>query len=372
MACLRLDDMSYYATAQLSAVYDVVDSTFCTWSVEPGLGRTDGCIKRVSTSNQPGCGFLTVAPTVTQLGTWSAQNTGYIGVAVNVDDVAKSSGSFGGSVLAMKGALLATYMGGTSQLCVFLNPNGSFGVWGTNRFIATSIAGVVSGQWAFIEIGWFLSQSASGWCIIRVNGNTVLNFSGRTACINADIFPFAAPPPTYNSMNILGMSSEAAGPLLTFRACDLYVFDGQGTYNNTFLGDVSIGHILTDAPGDETNWTPLSAPNWSQVNAVPPVGDASYVETLPVGTRDAYNWEDIIGDPAAIQVSTYARKVTTAAAALSIITRQGGVDYDGPVQGLGSVTYDYIHQPYDTNPATGLPYTEAEMNAGQWGPLKAT
>jgi hypothetical protein len=65
-----------------------------------------------------------------------------------------------------------------------------------------------------------------------------------------------------------------------------------------------------------------------------------------------------------------ARKEDPGAAALQPVFREGGVNFDGPIQGVPSEDYYYLIQPYDTNPATGNQFTAAEINADEFGQLK--
>ncbi len=374
MSCIFLDDFGYYSTAELPAVYSSVDSTFATYSILPTGGPfTDGCVQRVSTSSGSLCGYLQISPGFVQTGAWTQQAYGYLGSYFYIEDLAKSQGGFS-NVLLQTGTFLTVLNGSLANFCITLNSNGTFTLNRVGSALATSLAALANATWAYVEVGWYLSQGSDGWVIIKVNGNIVLSFTGRTSPQAGDMFPFQPPPPFYTSIRYAGMSSDSGSPLLNVRYSSLYFFDGVASADpsnpvNTFLGPKQIKHILTDAPGDLANWSPLAPPNWSEVNAVPPVGDAAYVETAGTGTRDAYNYQNVIGNPVAIMVASYLRKTTSAAGNWSNSFRQAGVDYTSPVQGLGGTSYTYLKAPYDTNPATSRRYTESEMNAGQWGPL---
>lgn len=374
MATIWLDDMAYYSTAELPLIY-TVNTNAATFTVDATGGPFgDGCINRLATSSDTtNPGSLGVQPLYYQGGVWSQQAYGYLGGYFYVDDIAKSAGTVS-NVLNQVGTFLTVLNGSLANFCVGLNSNGTFTLYRVGTALATSLAAIISATWLYLEVGWFLSQGSNGWVEIRVNSNVILRFDGRTSPEAGDMFPFQPPPPFYNSFRFLGMSSLDAAPRLNVKWSSMYTFDGVASADpsnpcNTFLGPKQIKHIVTDGAGDQTNWTPLSAPNWSQVNAIPPLGDAAYVETASAGTRDTYNYENVVGNPVAIMVAAYLRKTTSAAGNWSNIFRQNGTDHDGPVHGLGGTSFNYVFQPYDTNPATGLRYTETEMNDGQWGPL---
>jgi hypothetical protein len=163
------------------------------------------------------------------------------------------------------------------------------------------------------------------------------------------------------------------------RIADLYLADlGGGALDvHDFLGDGLVQTIFPNGPGLVADWTPASPlPNWDQVNDKPaPDGDTTYVATTTPGTRDCHAFEDIPPGATvlAVHYNLLLRKETEGTATVKPVVGQGGVQYDGPTQGVGSTAYDrYLTQPYDVNPATGAPWTAGEINAGQWGLLKVT
>jgi len=166
---------------------------------------------------------------------------------------------------------------------------------------------------------------------------------------------------------------------LAWRLDDLYLADltGSGADVRDFLGDGQIVTIRPDGPGHVTGWAPTPAltPNWDTTNDLTQDGDATYVEATAPATRDVYSFENI---PAGATVlgahwNALLRKTEEGGATVKPVVSQGGVDYDGPTQGIGSVAYDrYLTQPYDLNPATGAAWTAAEINAGQFGIVKVS
>jgi hypothetical protein len=373
-----LDGASHYSTSELSLKWTAVDSSACTFTIEAADGRTEGAIKRVSSSNADS-GFLTKAPLYTQDGIWSAQTTGIFGCALKIDDLAglQDGNPRLPAVNELENAFLVVYSASWATIAFTINTDGTFSVWrlrqlafGGSILLATSTGGLTSGSYHYVEVKWTMSAGDDGLAQVKIDGNTNLTFNGRTVPNASENFPFAAPAASWTSVTVLGMDS-AVSPLLTARMCDVYLADNVEP-NGDYLGDISIAVIRHDGEGSVSGWTPSAGDNWEDVDEVPPNSDTDYVETSAVDTRDNYTFEDVPGSPAAIQVCTFTKKTTAGAASLAVSTRQSSTNYDGPSQGLSGTSYQYLLQPYDTNPDTGEQWTQAEMNAGQWGPLKTT
>ena len=150
---------------------------------------------------------------------------------------------------------------------------------------------------------------------------------------------------------------------------------GSGADVRDFLGDGMIRTIFPNGEGLATDWTPTpTTPNWEQVNDQPaPDGDTTYVTASTPGARDVYQFQDIPAGSIvkAAQLVILAQKADEGTVTLAPIVGQGGVQYDGVTQGVASTSYDhYLTQPYDRNPATGVAWTDTEINAGHWGVLK--
>ncbi len=371
---LFLDGCSHYSTTELGQKWTALDTTAATWTIA-AEGRTANCIKRVSTS-AAAPGYLTFSPLWTQSGTWTQTTSGTFGAALKVDDLVAVEANISSGVFSVTGGLFAVWNGLWQMAVVGLNTNGTFSLYdiqnGTIR--ATSVRGINDDEWTYLEFQWLIStnpSTADGAFIIRSNGNQIMNYSG---ILYASKLGFATPTRAWNGITWLGTRSNDS-PLLTMRSCDHYLCDRVASVdpsnpNDTFLGDITIDYIKPDGVGAQSDWTPSAGANWECVDEVPPNSDTDYVVSTAVGDRDTYTFEDITGDPKAIQICIYTRKEDASGASIAEITRQGGVDEDGPTHGLGSTAYDYELQPQDVNPATSLQWTEAEVNAGEWGPLK--
>jgi hypothetical protein len=164
------------------------------------------------------------------------------------------------------------------------------------------------------------------------------------------------------------------------RICDLYLADLTAPLPDDvhdFLGDGTIATIFPNAPGDSAGWAPSSGANWDAVNDRPlPDDDATYVSAISPGVVDLYNFDNIPGGVLvkAAHLNILARKETEGGAMLApLLQPPGSGPLTGPAQGVATLAYDrYLTQPYDLNPVTGVKFTAADINSGQFGVVKAT
>lgn len=375
-----IDGSSHYDTPLLGNKYTSINSTNCTWAVVPGEGRAGrGCIRKTATNNGDS-GYLTASPLRDQNATWVQTRGGTFGHALEVDDLSTVEGGLGRpGVFTISGGLFTVTNGVWTMFAIGLNPNGTLSAYVIGQpnggLIATSIGAVGSGNYQYLEYEWLISTdafTADGTLEIRWNSLPILTYTG---VLSPFVLAFPLPTAKWQSVTILGTASVPGPPFLVMRQGDAYLNDNVASIDpanpaDSFFGDVPVKYIIPDGIGNSSGWTPSTPPNFSCVNEVPP-DDAEQITGTAVGTRDTYEFEDVVGDPKAIQICILAKKATADAARVMAVTRQGGNDFDGPPEmPIGDTSYDYLLQPQNVNPDTGLQYTEAEMNAGEWGVVK--
>ena len=375
---LFMDGQGYYDTSGISEKWTVQDDTDVTWSVA-AEGRFANCLKRVSTGLAGifgASGYVECTPLMTQSGPWTQTVSGCMGFAIKVDDLDNIQNTYQGASDSQ--ALLAIREGSAPILNISLNSSGTFGLYYHSdgafgiqtTYVGSSIQGLRSGIWSYVEIKWLIHGSA-GYVKIRVNGVEVMNYTGRTTGSSVVTHQYTG---VWNTVR-LGEVPASAVPL-TIWIGDVYLIDlaGSGDDKRDFLGDQTIDYIKPVGPGNVADWTPLAGANWENVDEVPPDGDTTYVSTTAPTTRDSYEMSNVPAGtiPTAFQTIITARKETEGSASLTPTYREGGVTYDSNAQGVSTPTeYRQILQPYDTNPATDATITEAEINAAEFGVLKA-
>lgn len=149
----------------------------------------------------------------------------------------------------------------------------------------------------------------------------------------------------------------------------LWVNDRAGARNTYFLGPGA--RVVTGMPDGNGSvaWTPSTGSNYQTVDEATPNADTDYNSAVLAPLVDRYAIADFTAFDTvhAVQANAIARKVSSAhAPTLSHVAVQGGVDYLGSVQAL-PLAYTDLRYIWDVNPATGLPWTIAEINAGEFG-----
>lgn len=256
------------------------------------------------------------------------------------------------------GGIFKFYEASSGQDLVWIGVDGSLAIKVVNQLTGTlgsSAAGVVTASvYNYIEMKVFF-HAVNGSVTVRVNGVQVLSLT------NINTLNFGA---------VVGSNITLNGPggLSGARFDDFYLLDTSGTSNNDFLGEVRLYPIMPSANSTPLQWTPLAGSNFSEVNQIPPPGDASYVSDGTVGQIDQYIY-DPSPVPANVVVfgAVHLMDAKQASGSGSIASCVNGTAAAGVA--LGSVVYHFsVKQPYDTNPHTGNPWTLADFPSTVLGP----
>jgi len=214
--------------------------------------------------------------------------------------------------------------------------------------------------WYYIELKVLLHDSA-GTAEVRINNVTVLTYSGQTNGeypTGISYAPIPLPPEMFHAN---GESNNHTW------IDDLYILDGSGPAPwNTFLGDCRVEYLKPRANGALQEWpTVVGAAHWFAVNDnATPDEDGSYVEANAANLTDTYRYDPTglpTGQPVyGAQLSLYAEKTETGPRVIAPVmnTVVGPPNY-----GPSYLSYQYYTVPYATNPATGLAWTVATINA---------
>ena len=296
----------------------------------------------IGTGGRFGGGCCVLGPTYPYNGsvskTLDAQATWYVGAAF----------------LTPSGTLIALLDGGSSQISVATVTGGHLAVYRGATLLATGATVLSSGVWYYVELGATINSSTGSYTL-KINGVTELTASG----VNTQSTGNASA----NTIQIGSMSNSA-------KVDDLYVCDGQGSVNNTFLGDVRVQALLPASDGGETQWTPSAGTtHYSLVDEVPPDGDTSYVYSSTAGQVDVYGMSAIAastGTVKGVQWLAYARKDDAGTRTIAPLIRISSTDYAGSDQNIGT-SYTYYLQVYEEDPSTSAAWTIAGVNAAEMG-----
>jgi hypothetical protein len=220
--------------------------------------------------------------------------------------------------------------------------------------IATYAAVFAPNTWYSIEISATIAD-AGGTCVVKLNGATVINFTGDTK--NAG---------TNTTFDRIQLGSNGG---YTAFFDDLYICNSIGSApHNNFLGDVRVYTLSPSAAGSSTQFTPSSGANYTTVDELP-YSATDYVSSGTVGNRDTYAIADLpanAGTIFAIQNNVIAKKTDAAAISLKTALKSGATVYYGTTTSLGGSDAT-ITDLYTTDPATSAAWTSAGVNAIEAG-----
>lgn len=247
--------------------------------------------------------------------------------------------------------------GGTVQhIVLVVNTNGSLEVRRGGTTLATSAAGIIAnGAWNYIELHGKLSDTV-GVADVRLNGNTtaVVTFSGDTK--NGG---------TSSSIDAFRLSLLSSG-LASFD--DVYVNDGLGSVNNSWLGDMRVQYSVPTGAGSTTGLTASTGSNWQTVDEAPPSA-TDYSGSPTSGARDTYAMNDLVSGTAsiaAVRACTFWHKSDAGAASMKQAMRIGGTVYYNSSVALPS-SMGPNNTIMETSPATSSAFTVSEVNALEFG-----
>lgn len=283
---------------------------------------------------------------------------------------AKNVGVTGGASAVYTMQALGTNGNVNTIVTIFKNVDGSLSVVSANNtVIGNSPAYDWTTSYHYVELLTTLSGTATitATCTLRVNTETVITGNATTG-VSTPAIQGGAP-----KANVHLFSPRTNGDI-----DDLYINDGQGTNNNSFMGDVRIQCVYPN--GDNTvNWTATTTgtttTHFTCVNELTPDGDNSYVFSTATSSIELYDWQDIsafTGTVKGVQYLVYARKDAEGARVINMLEGTSGTNT------LTNATttktdlylndeYDYHHVALDTSPSTGTNWTVAGFNGDRFG-----
>lgn len=227
------------------------------------------------------------------------------------------------------------------------------GFFGANSPMSTFVMNV--NQWYYIECQMALTGGPPTLTLhatARVNGTEILDWTTSNSA--GSVVKFAT------------ISLGAPGGGFTAKFDDFYCTDDE------YLGDVRIGVLYPNAPGDSAAWTPNGAgANWEKTKEHPADDDTTYVSAATAGLVDLYNLDDI--DPAfsgtikGAQALWLTKKSDEGAATIRGQWKSSGSVIDGPDFDPSATSYIYSIQPARKSLFTGSDWVASEVNALQIG-----
>lgn len=210
---------------------------------------------------------------------------------------------------------------------------------------------------AYQHIEAFVSFSNTvGTVEVRVNGVTVISLSGVDTVASANA-----------ECSQVGIGGGSSGIL--HYVDDLFCYDNNGSFNNTFIGDRRVLTLFPNANTIEADWTPVgAATGYECIDEASPDGDTTYITTGVPGSPKPSSEFGIQNLPAGVSaisglvVVEMARKTEAGTANTKWSIISGASQSAGADKPMTEI-YTYRQDVFETDPASAAPFTPAEVNA---------
>jgi len=339
-----MDGFDYYATAELARKWTNVGGAQAT--VQGSVVRTGDAALRMQLSSS---GVIDK--------TIDAQATWIFGAGIRVSALPSNNTA----------TVIAQWRdSGTVQCGLILNSNGTLRVvrsTSTDVTDGTSSFVLSADTWLYIEWKVTIANSiGAGTCEVRVNGTTII-----TVATGQDLQ--ATGNSTADELRIVNVLSGAAFMYVD----DLYLFDGTGSENIDFAGDSKIVSLRPDGNGATSNFTGSDADsvdNHLHVDETTVDDDTSFVESNTVAHIDLYTFGDLPESPTAIHavgVNSQLKKTDAGSRTMRNVTRPVATNFFGSSLSPSNGSYENFAEIYDLNPETSAAWTEALLNASEFG-----
>lgn len=223
---------------------------------------------------------------------------------------------------------------------------------------------LAAGVEAYIEVRAVFSTTV-GQCEVRVNGNPtpLINLSG----VNTGGASF----------NQLAFYSKAGGGTRDHSAWYLIDPTTGSAPHNGFLGHVRFGVLDPNGNGNSSQFDGSdgnSTDNYLLVDdgnaGISNDGDTTYVQTAVLNEIDTYTFEDMPTAPSTIYAVVpvlHVRKTDAGTRAVRAVVRRSGTDYPGAIDQYLGNGYIAFREPFLDDPSTAADWTEAGVNAAEFG-----
>ena len=248
---------------------------------------------------------------------------------------------------------------GQPQVTFQTNTNGTITAkrgGGNGTVLGTSSTSVVliDGTACYIEFGCFCNGS-TGTIAVYINGTQVLSLTAQNT-------------QGQGTTNI--GAAQFFGANLSNYVQDIYVCDSTTSFNNTFLGDVVCTGYNPNGTGSVglNQYTPNGAATvYQSVAAVTPTDSTIFASDSKVGDRMSNTFPPTAATTilAVGHVSRYKKTASGTRTGSQTIT-SNGIDAVASPNSPGT-SYAYYLQISQTDPNTGLPYTQSGFNQLQAG-----
>ena len=332
MSLQFIDGFDHYSTAQILRKWDLQSGS-------PAINATGGRRTGSGALEFAAAGYVEKTLTGTPA-------TITVGVAVKL------------SSLAVAQDIVRFVDGSTVQLTIRVRTDGKIEAFrnGVTSLGASGSTIFTAGIYTHLDIKVTISDAA-GIVLVNVGGSAALNLTSQDTKQTANAYATAVR---------LGADGTA---VVSFDDC--YIGDTTGSApQNDLLGDSRVDVSYPTAEGNSSGWTPLTGSDNSQmVEETPPDDDGSYVSHTVMNTKDTYVMADfptVGGTVFAAQANFHSKRDATGSRTLRALARPTSTDHNGASQSQ-TTSYKNYREIWQLNPQTAAPWTEANLNAAEFG-----
>ena len=231
------------------------------------------------------------------------------------------------------------------------------GEGGYEQLLAISVASAAARGWHYIELQ-VTQGTSNGVLSVRINGVLAIQLSaqetqqGGGALLTAFVGALPGQP------SPVGVDVD-----------DLYIADTLGTINNAFLGDVRVDALRARADGRLNQWTvnPAGTAAWQ---AVSDEAEATAISAPSMGLRQSFDVEPlpVMATPAiyGVQLTMLARKTDAGLGKVKGLVVSGAQSATSAEIVLQE-QLAWQSTLFERNPSGNAPWTEASLNAAEFG-----
>lgn len=215
---------------------------------------------------------------------------------------------------------------------------------------------VVAGSWIHIECKVFMSATV-GTLEIRVEGVPKLTLTGLALA--------ATPVAMIRPINDPDITSACPAYYMK----DLVVWDGTGTYNNDFLGSVTVTPIVPDGDVSLGGWVPSTGTTgFDLIDEAPPNDDTDYISadsTPPAACSFTLgNLPANISSVKGVMSLHRSTKIDGGDGNVQVGMISGASTDLGSDRPIGA-SYTYYYDFFETDPNTGVQWTPSGVDSAE-------
>jgi len=361
LTLLFFDGFETYASTDTMAtgLDDVYDLESRVTSTEVSVATSDRitggqCMKVSIQNSSDDDDYPTIGPQLA-LSSFSSHNEWVFGVALKIDDLTTAYDSMRPifELYDSDSLRIVTLMyTDDGDLTVNRITNGT----NVNTVLDTALGAITAGDWQYVEWKIKIDDVLGSW-EVRVDEVTVMSGNADTDAIGGVTRPSQLRFGHINAQNVY--------------YDDLYILDTLGTINKDFLGDIRVQRLRPNGATATTNFSTLvgAATNWEAINELGEDDDTSYIESNTVANRDLYEYEDLPSAPDTIYgviAKPVLRKSDAGSRTYKLICSSGISEDETGTLYPGS-TFVRQAQIFETDPFTGVFWTEAGVNNAKFG-----